>query len=114
MLPLCYLLLKKLRISPHWLWMTGVALYAPDLTWLRDLVQYFPCFLAGVLAYRTSKNMDRSRMWPSGSVTAILVLTCAGYTLLAALVRALGGGWRYESISMTWDDWLCALAIGLT
>lgn len=110
-LPLCFWLVFKLRVNAIWLWIAGILLYVPPVPFLRLIVQYFPCFLAGVWAYRRMraggfKPLPQS-YWP-----VFLLGTCALYTALTTTVRWYVPA-QSQSLPLIVLDWLCSLAIGI-
>ncbi len=108
-LPLCYVAIKRRAIDP--LLLAGIAALAcaPFLpVALAEAIRYFPCFLAGVAAYRFSKT--RTPKYPAAFLLVLLLLTFTLY--------AFGRAYLLNAASPLYavyaSDWLCSLAIGLT
>lgn len=108
-LPLCYFLVKKLKWNPLLLWLGGVALFAPVI--LRETVKYFPCFLAGVIAYVWAGR--RRRILPALTFPVFVCAVCFLYAYVFTGLTAIGTAWKYQPLALLVTDWLCSLAIGL-
>ena len=108
-LPLCYFLVKKLKWNPLLLWLGGAALFAPVI--LRETVKYFPCFLAGVIAYVWSGRTRRTL--PAFTFPVFVCSVCFLYAYVFTGLTAIATSWKYQPLALLVTDWLCSLAIGL-
>jgi len=112
-LPLCYFLVVRARVNAFIVWAAGVLLFAPPLSIVRNLVGYFPCFLAGVIAYALSFNRDRPRV--SGKfLFVLLVVSCGIYTGAAGWLQTNGLNWHFHSMVQLLCDWGCSFVIGIS
>jgi peptidoglycan/LPS O-acetylase OafA/YrhL len=95
LLPIVFVLLRRSLAAAAWLWLLGFLLSRSAT--LSFITAYFPCFLAGVVAYAVQQRFQqriRSGWW----IVTLVAVTVA-YSFLADTDRL---------------DWVPALAIGVS
>ena len=108
-LPLVYFLVKRRGVNPLLLAFGCVLASLPIFpAYFTGIIAYFPCFLAGVAAYRMSRMQK-----PQLSIVVFLVVLvglCAAYTVARTYLRTYKPTWIFvESVT----DWLASLTIAL-
>ncbi len=108
-LPLIYVGVTRWKINPLAIAAVVALANLPFLPqrW-TEFLAYFPCFLAGVAAYRISRN--QAGRFSIAVLLAALVILCFGYSVSRDSLHNHLPASTYLSSA---NDWLCSLAIGL-